>query len=321
MAKEKKKLTPYAKNLISMILGSATNTFSMLFAIGAAGNALTDNLQPVPILSFFSFFFLAVYYFQKVFSYRDNKVYKWRFATICGVYLMFAILVLFAVFNIFIYFSIAVIYLVISIVNRIFIIIKNHKLRSIILNGLIIALSTLTLIIVAPLAGLGDNYIMIIYAVALLLTVAVSFVSVMFIVFSRFRRKTLIHIIRKTYAIEILYGLFILLVAVSVMLTMIEPEMENFGDALWYCFALVTTIGFGDIKAVTIVGRVLSVVLGIYGIIVVALITSIIVNLYNENATRRNDKKELIDGQSEGSDSEEDEEEKLANQVDRDFMD
>ena len=43
-----------------------------------------------------------------------------------------------------------------------------------------------------------------------------------------------------------------------------------------------TTIGFGDITAVSILGRILSVILGIYGIIVVALITSIIVNFYSE---------------------------------------
>jgi hypothetical protein len=44
----------------------------------------------------------------------------------------------------------------------------------------------------------------------------------------------------------------------------------------------VTTIGFGDIAASTPVGRVLSVILGLYGIAVVALITSIIVNFYGE---------------------------------------
>ena len=58
--------------------------------------------------------------------------------------------------------------------------------------------------------------------------------------------------------------------------------MENFNDALWYCFAIVTTIGFGDLTAVTDFGRILSVILGIYGIVVVALITSIIVNFYGE---------------------------------------
>ena len=44
----------------------------------------------------------------------------------------------------------------------------------------------------------------------------------------------------------------------------------------------MTTIGFGDLTAVTDFGRILSVILGAYGIVVVALITSIIVNFYGE---------------------------------------
>ena len=61
----------------------------------------------------------------------------------------------------------------------------------------------------------------------------------------------------------------------------------TFGDGLWYSFATVTTIGFGDITATSNIGRVLTVFLGIYGIIVVAVITSIIVNFYNETAGKR----------------------------------
>ena len=61
----------------------------------------------------------------------------------------------------------------------------------------------------------------------------------------------------------------------------ITPGM-TYADALWYGFAIVTTIGFGDITATTRIGRIISVVLGAYGIIVVALITSIIVAYYGE---------------------------------------
>jgi len=66
-----------------------------------------------------------------------------------------------------------------------------------------------------------------------------------------------------------------------------EDSITNIGDGLWYCFAVVTTIGFGDITAVTPIGRILTVILGIYGIIVVAVITSIIVNFYNETAGKK----------------------------------
>ena len=79
--------------------------------------------------------------------------------------------------------------------------------------------------------------------------------------------------------------------AASLILMMIgEPQITNFGDGLWYCFAVVTTIGFGDIAAQTLIGRIVTVVLGLYGLIVVALITSIIVNFYNETVGKKDSK-------------------------------
>ena len=107
-------------------------------------------------------------------------------------------------------------------------------------------------------------------------------IKIIVISFSGVKLNVLIKIIRKTYAVEILAGFALLIFTVSILLQRIEPSINSSSDALWYCFALVTTIGFGDISAVTPAGRLLSVLLGIYGIIVVALITSIIVNFYGE---------------------------------------
>ena len=76
--------------------------------------------------------------------------------------------------------------------------------------------------------------------------------------------------------------MLLLITAFSIVLPNFELNIATFGDALWYCFAIVTTIGFGDITAVTIPGRIISVILGLYGLFVVALLTSIIVNFYSE---------------------------------------
>ena len=102
------------------------------------------------------------------------------------------------------------------------------------------------------------------------------------IAFARIDMPTLKKIVRKTYATEILFGIILLIVAFSLVLPHLEEGITTFNDALWYCFAIVTTIGFGDFAAVTPMGRILSVILGLYGIVVVALITSIIVNFYGE---------------------------------------
>ena len=118
--------------------------------------------------------------------------------------------------------------------------------------------------------------------VVLVLVILRSFVQIMRMAFSQVRLDVLGKIIRKTYAAEILFGLVLLMVAFSLLLSLVDGNMTEFSDALWFCFATVTTIGYGDISASSPISRILSVILGVYGIIVVALITSIIVNFYNE---------------------------------------
>ena len=115
--------------------------------------------------------------------------------------------------------------------------------------------------------------------------------QILIISFSQIRLDVLRRILRKTYASEILLGLILLIVSFSLLLSMLDPGIGSFQDALWFCFATVTTIGYGDVTAATGLGRILAVILGIYGIIVVALITSIIVNFYNETKTESKDER------------------------------
>lgn len=118
--------------------------------------------------------------------------------------------------------------------------------------------------------------------------------GVFLIIYTIFKGKSpgkFVKVLRKTHATEILGGLVFMIVVVAIALSFIEPKIQSIGDALWYCFASVTTIGFGDFAAETPVGRVLTVILGIYGIVVTALITSIIVNLYNERKSEEDMKR------------------------------
>ena len=102
--------------------------------------------------------------------------------------------------------------------------------------------------------------------------------------------RILKRILRQTGADRILGGflLFFLVCALIVLLT--EPTIKTYGDALWYCFAIVTTIGFGDIVTTTFAARIVSVVLSAYAILVIAIITGIVVSYYNEIvALRKNE--------------------------------
>lgn len=94
------------------------------------------------------------------------------------------------------------------------------------------------------------------------------------------RRKRLWHIIKTTKVIEEFIALCVTMFIFAFILMLIEPNIDTFGDALWYTFAVVTTTGFGDVVVVTFLGRLLSVVLGLFGIFTVAIITSVVVNYY-----------------------------------------
>ena len=174
------------------------------------------------------------------------------------------------------YILVAVLHAAALIVDHVFSIVRNHKIRTVIPRVLLILI---LLCVVASAVILGGS-IALLYL--LLLTVPRIFYYIAQIAFSRIKIDILRKIVRKTYAAEILFGLLMLIVAFSIVLPQFETGIPSFEDALWYCFAIVTTIGFGDFTAATLPGRAISVVLGLYGIIVVALITSIIVNFYNE---------------------------------------
>ena len=163
--------------------------------------------------------------------------------------------------------------------DHLFSIAKDHKVRNVAFRVFSV------LLLGVGLAFDGKTMLMVVLA----LTIPRIFYYIFRISFSQVKLDVLSRIIRKTYAAEILFGMLLLITAFSVVLPNFELNIATFGDALWYCFAIVTTIGFGDITAVTVPGRIISVILGLYGLIVVALITSIIVNFYTETKNAGDD--------------------------------
>lgn len=123
--------------------------------------------------------------------------------------------------------------------------------------------------------------------------VLIAICNIVVLAFSRIRLGLLIRIIRKTYVAEIIFGLLTLIFVFSLIFYGVDDGFTSYGDALWYSFALVTTVGFGDFTAKGLICRLLSVVLGIYGIIVVAAITSVIVNFYQESS--KEDEMAIVD--------------------------
>ena len=96
------------------------------------------------------------------------------------------------------------------------------------------------------------------------------------------RLRVLWNIVRVTRADYVFYGFLAVLTAGALILPLVEPQIPSFGEGLWFLFASFTTIGFGDLAAVTVAGRLITVVVSLYGILVVALLTGIVVGFFNE---------------------------------------
>lgn len=273
--------------LASTILSVAVISLSTLTII----NVYNDNFVDAPKFLMMIFFLLGL--MSIVFFIKDRtKINLIKCIFLIAINVVLGVVSLFAKDNYYVFSITAGLYCASLVISRVFAIIRNHSIRNIILNALMIAFITALGIGLITTEVKELEQVQVVVLVECLFIAIVSFIEAMTIALAQLKVKVLFKIIVSTFSLEVLFGLLTMIVCFSIILTSIEPNIESFPDALWYCFAVVTTIGFGDIVAVTPAGRILSVMLGLYGLIVVAVITSIIVNFYNATAGKQ-DQKEL----------------------------
>lgn len=94
--------------------------------------------------------------------------------------------------------------------------------------------------------------------------------------------KLLLMVLKRIKADKILIGFVFYIVLSSILFAVFEPGITSFMSGLWYSYSVISTVGFGDIVAVTFIGKILSVLLTMYSIIVIAIITGVVVNFYTE---------------------------------------
>ena len=111
------------------------------------------------------------------------------------------------------------------------------------------------------------------------------------------RTKLAFKILKKMNVDKIVVSFISLMIVCSFLLTLVEPEINDIFTGLWYSFVAFTTIGFGDIVAITLIGRIITVILSLYGIILVAIMTGVLVSYYQElnNLRLKISTEELLD--------------------------
>lgn len=105
------------------------------------------------------------------------------------------------------------------------------------------------------------------------------------------RLKVFWMIVKRTHTDKLVYAFLFNFIVIAAIIMAVEPDINTYGDALWYTFVSCTTIGFGDFTAVTTIGRILTVYMAVHEIIMVAIIPGVVVSYYLEVIHRRENKK------------------------------
>ncbi len=90
------------------------------------------------------------------------------------------------------------------------------------------------------------------------------------------------NILSSTGASKVLASYVISVLVIAALIWMFEPEIHTYRDSLWYCYAVISTAGFGDVVTTALIPRILSLVLTVYSVLVIAIVTGVVVNYYTQ---------------------------------------
>ncbi len=96
------------------------------------------------------------------------------------------------------------------------------------------------------------------------------------------RLHVLKSILVRTHVNKILLSYLGFVLIAALLIQIVEPNIHNYGDSLWYCYSVISTAGFGDITVTSFIAKAISVLVTIYSVVIIALVTGVIVNYYNQ---------------------------------------
>ncbi len=95
-------------------------------------------------------------------------------------------------------------------------------------------------------------------------------------------QQVLWHIVKVTHFSKFILSFVCYLFLAALILLFTEPAIKTFGDSIWYSFVTSTTTGYGDIVVTTAIGRIVSVILSLYGLLFFGCLSGIVVTYYME---------------------------------------
>lgn len=96
------------------------------------------------------------------------------------------------------------------------------------------------------------------------------------------RLSILFHILKVTGFATFLTSFLSYVLLSSTILWLHEPNFTSFGDSLWYTMVTATTVGYGDLTVTTTLGRIISISLALYGVLLFGCLSGIVISYYTE---------------------------------------
>ena len=100
----------------------------------------------------------------------------------------------------------------------------------------------------------------------------------------------------KTIYLSIASGLVVLLgtfVMYGVESHVPNSKIKTLLDALWWCVATVTTVGYGDIVPVRTIGRIVALFYKFFGISMIAILLSVITNTFFKRRFEKEEREKI----------------------------
>lgn len=88
--------------------------------------------------------------------------------------------------------------------------------------------------------------------------------------------------LRDTFLDEVLGVFAIIIIAFTLSLYLFDPSINNLFDSLWFVISSITTVGYGDVLPYSTVGRIISLILLIVGVLIFSAITGALASYFNK---------------------------------------